>query len=105
MKVTIITVTYNSERYLDQCIRSVINQSHPDIEHIIVDGGSSDSTLSIIEKNKEHISKWVSEKDNGLYHALQKGFLRSTGDIMGWLNSDDILQICISFLKLLIPFL
>ena len=91
MKVSIITVTYNSERYLEQCIRSVINQSHQDIEHIIVDGGSTDSTISIIENNRQHIAHWVSEKDNGMYDALNKGMSMATGDVVGILNSDDIL--------------
>ena len=91
MKISIITVTYNSGRHLEQCIRSVINQTHTDIEHIIVDGGSTDATLSIIEQNSSHISKWVSEKDNGMYDALNKGMAMATGDIVGILNSDDIL--------------
>ena len=91
MKVTIITVTLNSARYLEDCIRSVIQQEHPDIEHIVIDGGSTDGTLDIIKKYKEHIAYWVSEKDGGMYDALNKGMRKATGDIIGILNSDDIM--------------
>ena len=91
MKVSIITVTYNSEKFLAECIRSVISQSHHDIEHIIIDGGSTDGTLAIIENHKDYIAKWVSEKDNGMYDALNKGMSMATGDVIGILNSDDIL--------------
>ncbi|MDQ6723052.1 MAG: glycosyltransferase [Thermoproteota archaeon] len=91
MNVTIITVTYNSAKYLEECIRSIVDQSHRNIEHIIVDGGSTDETLSIIKKYEQHISKWVSEKDNGMYDAINKGMKMATGDVIGLLNSDDIL--------------
>lgn len=91
MKVSLITVTLNSSKYLEGCIRSVINQRYPFIEHIIVDGGSTDSTLSIIRNYEHHISTWVSEKDNGMYHAINKGMKMATGDIIGILNSDDLL--------------
>ncbi|MEO7801787.1 MAG: glycosyltransferase family 2 protein [Ginsengibacter sp.] len=91
MKVSLITATYNSSKYLEDCIRSVINQRYPHIEHIIVDGGSSDGTLSIIRNYENHISTWVSEKDNGMYHAINKGMQLATGDIIGILNSDDLL--------------
>ncbi|MEO5892434.1 MAG: glycosyltransferase family 2 protein [Ferruginibacter sp.] len=91
MKVTIITVTFNSEKYLEQCIQSVIKQHYHDIEHIIIDGGSTDSTIDIIRRYKSHIAHWVSEKDNGMYHAINKGMQMATGDIIGTLNSDDVL--------------
>ncbi|HUC79651.1 MAG TPA: glycosyltransferase family 2 protein [Flavisolibacter sp.] len=91
MKISLITVTYNSARYLQNAIQSVINQDYPNIEYIIVDGGSTDETLSIIEKNSSCITKWISEKDNGMYDAINKGMKMATGDVIGILNSDDIL--------------
>ena len=91
MKVTIITVTLNSARFLEESIRSVIEQDFSDIEHIVIDGGSTDGTLTIIEKYRSHIAKYVSEKDNGMYDAINKGMKIAGGDIIGILNSDDIL--------------
>ncbi len=91
MKVSIITVTYNSSKYLSDCINSVVKQRYPDIEHIVVDGGSTDGTIAIIKQFEPHITKWVSEKDNGMYHAINKGMEMATGDVVGILNSDDIL--------------
>ena len=89
MKFSIITVTYNSAATIEQTIRSVIGQSYENIEYIIVDGQSTDSTLKIIEKYKDRIGKIVSEKDNGLYDALNKGIDLATGDVIGFLHSDD----------------
>ena len=91
MKISIITVTYNSEKYLEECIRSVMEQTHKDIEHIIVDGASTDATVLIIRKYEKHIAHWVSEKDGGMYDALNKGMAMATGEAIGILNSDDIL--------------
>ena len=91
MKVTIITVTLNSEKFLEDSIKSVIAQDYKDIEHIVVDSASTDGTLAIIEKYKEHIAQWVSEKDPGMYDAINKGMLMANGDIIGTLNSDDVL--------------
>ena len=91
MKVTIITVTYNSEKFLRDCIESVINQDYPDIEHILIDGVSTDSTVSIIKEYEDKIAKWISEKDNGMYDAINKGMVMATGDVIGILNSDDML--------------
>ena len=90
MKVSIITVTYNSEKTLQHTIDSVINQDYKNIEHIIIDGGSADGTVEIINKNKAYIAKSISEKDSGIYEALNKGICLSTGDIIGILNSDDV---------------
>ncbi|HEY5369126.1 MAG TPA: glycosyltransferase family 2 protein [Hanamia sp.] len=90
MKVSIITVTMNSERYLSDCIESVQRQNYKNIEHIIVDGKSTDRTLEIIRKNSNHISSWVSEADRGMYDAINKGIQMATGDIIGILNSDDM---------------
>lgn len=90
MKVSIITVTMNSEKYLADCINSVRRQNHKDIEHIIIDGKSKDGTLQIILQNLNHISYWVSETDRGMYDAINKGIQMATGDIIGILNSDDM---------------
>ena len=89
MKISIITVTYNSAETIEQTILSVINQSYKNIEYIIIDGKSTDATLSIIEKYKNQISKIVSEKDHGLYDALNKGIAIANGDVIGILHSDD----------------
>jgi glycosyltransferase len=91
MKVSIITPTYNSEKTIQRTIDSVINQNFSDIEHIIIDGGSTDKTLEIITKNNGKISKFISEKDKGIYNAINKGISLATGDIIGILNSDDLL--------------
>jgi glycosyltransferase len=88
-KVTIITVCYNSEKTIEDTIQSVINQDYPNIEHIIIDGLSTDNTLEIVNKYKDKITKVVSEKDKGLYEAINKGINLATGDIIANLNSDD----------------
>ena len=92
MKVSIITVTFNSERFLEDCIRSVQLQTYKNIEHIIVDGKSTDGTVGIIKKYQQGITSWVSEADRGMYDAINKGIGMATGDIIGILNSDDILD-------------
>ena len=89
-KISIITVTKNSEKFLEECILSVHNQTYKNYEHIIIDGNSNDNTLGIIEKHKEKIAYWISKNDNGLYDAMNKGINYCTGDIIGILNSDDI---------------
>ncbi len=91
MKVSIITVTYNSEKFLADCIESVKKQTYGNIEHIIVDGKSTDGTLRIINKYSNSISSWISEPDRGIYDAINKGMRMATGDIIGVLNSDDML--------------
>lgn len=88
--VSIITVCYLSERTIEDTILSVISQDYPFIEYIIVDGNSIDNTVQIIEKYDKYISKKISEPDNGIYDAMNKGILLATGDIIGILNSDDI---------------
>ncbi|KFF00371.1 family 2 glycosyl transferase [Chryseobacterium formosense] len=92
MKISIITVCWNSEKYLKTAIESVLNQTYQNIEYIIIDGGSTDSTLEII-KNYEPLfegrMKWISEKDGGIYDAMNKGINHTSGDIVGLLNSDD----------------
>ena len=89
MKVSIITVTYNSASYIADCIKSVNDQSYHNIEHIIIDGASSDNTLVIVNTLLSRISKVVSEPDNGIYDAINKGIKLASGKIIGVLNSDD----------------
>ncbi|MFT3748933.1 MAG: glycosyltransferase family 2 protein [Agriterribacter sp.] len=89
MKLSIITATYNSAATLADTMECIQMQDHPDIEHIIIDGGSADDTINII-KRYSHISRFVSEKDKGIYDAMNKGIAMATGDIIGILNSDDV---------------
>lgn len=89
-KISIITPTFNQAKYIEHTILSIINQQYPNLEYIIIDGGSTDETIDIIRKYEDRISFWVSEKDNGLYDAINKGFKKATGEIFAWLNSDDI---------------
>jgi len=91
LKVSLITVVYNGEKYIEDCVRSVICQTYNDIEYIVIDGGSTDSTLSILEKYKSNINYFISEKDKGMYDALNKGIDQANGDIIGILNADDML--------------
>ena len=88
MRISIITVTFNSEKTVRTTLQSVASQTWHDVEHIIVDGASSDSTLSIFD-DFNHISMIVSETDKGIYDAMNKGIKKATGDIIGFLNSDD----------------
>ena len=88
-KISIITVTKNSEKYLQENIDSLSNQTYKNFEHLIIDGKSSDKTIEIIKKNSNKISFWESKIDNGLYDAMNKGIKNATGDIIGILNSDD----------------
>ena len=87
--VSIITVVFNGEKHLEQTILSLINQTYSNIEYIIIDAGSTDGTLEIIKKHEENIDYWVSEPDNGIYDAMNKGIALSKGELIGILNSDD----------------
>jgi glycosyltransferase len=89
MKVSIITPVFNNRQTVGDVIESVLSQNYPDIEYIIIDGGSNDGTIKIIEKYKERIMKFISEKDRGIYDGMNKGIKLATGDIIGILNSDD----------------
>lgn len=89
MKVSIITVTYNSAATLAETLRSIADQDYKDLELIIVDGGSTDGTLGILEDNQSIVTKFVSEKDNGLYDAINKGIAMASGELVGILHSDD----------------
>lgn len=90
MKVSIITVCLNSEETIEQTIRSVLAQTYPEIEYLVVDGGSKDRTLDIINKYRQRISRFVSEPDKGMYDAMNKGLDMASGEVIGFLNSDDL---------------
>jgi glycosyltransferase involved in cell wall biosynthesis len=90
-KISIITPSFNQGNYLEQTILSVLNQNYPNLEYIIIDGGSSDSSIEIIKKYEPHLKFWVSEKDRGQAHAINKGLSYCTGEIFNWVNSDDYL--------------
>ena len=89
MKVSIITITYNSAATVEDTIRSVLSQDYPFVEYIIVDGASRDATLDIVHRYSDKIARIISEPDKGIYDAMNKGVLAATGDVVGILNSDD----------------
>lgn len=91
LKITIITVCKNSEHFLHETINSVINQSYPNIQYIVIDGNSTDATIDIIKQHSSNIAIWVSEEDGGMYDAINKGLKLATGDYILVLNSDDVL--------------
>lgn len=90
--VTVVTPNFNGDEFLERTILSVLNQEYPNLEYIIIDGGSTDKSIEIIKKYEHEVTKWISEPDDGMYSAIQKGFNFSTGDIMCYINSDDILH-------------
>lgn len=90
-KISIITPVYNQVDFIEQTILSVVDQGYSNLEYIIIDGGSTDGTVDIIKKYESRITSWISEPDQGMYDAIDKGFSRSTGEIMAWINSDDLL--------------
>ena len=89
-KITIVTPSYNQGQFLDDTIQSVLGQGYPNLEYIVMDGGSTDNSVEVIKKHEKHLAHWVSAKDGGQAAAINAGFARATGDILGWLNSDDM---------------
>lgn len=89
-KISIVTVSYNAVKTIENTILSVINQTYPNIEYIIIDGGSTDGTVNLIKKYENKISYWVSESDKGIYNAMNKGILRASGDWINFMNAGDM---------------
>jgi glycosyltransferase involved in cell wall biosynthesis len=89
-KISIITPSYNQGQFLEATIQSVLSQNYPNLEYIIIDGGSTDGSVEIIQKYADHLKFWCSEPDGGQYDAINRGFSHATGEIMAWLNSDDM---------------
>lgn len=89
LRFSIITPSLNQGRFVEKTIQSVINQDYTDIEYVVIDGGSTDNTVDVIKKYQSYMKYWVSEPDRGQTDAIRKGFEKSSGDIIGWINSDD----------------
>ena len=89
-RISIVTPSYNQGRFIEETIRSVLLQGYPDLEYIIIDGGSSDNSVEIVKKYSPWLAYWVSAPDRGQSHAINKGFERATGEVLAWLNSDDL---------------
>lgn len=90
-RITVVTPNFNQVQFIETTILSVLDQNYPNLEYIIIDGGSNDGSVEIIKKYQKNLHYWESIEDNGMYDALMKGFSRSTGEIMCWINSDDVL--------------
>lgn len=89
-RITVVTPSYNQAQFLELTLRSVIGQKYPNLEYFVIDGGSTDGSVELIRKYEEHIAYWVSEKDDGQSDAIARGFERASGQLLGWLNSDDV---------------
>jgi glycosyltransferase involved in cell wall biosynthesis len=89
--LTVVTPVLNQARWLEQAVESVLSQGYPALEYVVVDGGSTDGTLDVVRRHAARITSWVSEQDGGQVDAIEKGFARSSGEVLGWLNADDVL--------------
>jgi len=89
-KISIVTPSYNQAQFIERTILSILNQNYPNLEYIIIDGGSTDGSVEIIRKYEKYLAYWISEKDKGQSYAINKGFKMATGELIGWQNSDDI---------------
>ena len=90
--ISVVTITFNSEKTVEETIRSVVSQDYPNLEYIIIDGGSTDSTLQIVDRYRDRIALVQSEPDKGISDAFNKGILKASGEIIGIINSDDLLS-------------
>jgi glycosyltransferase involved in cell wall biosynthesis len=91
-KISLVTPVFNSAKYVEATIHSILAQNYPNLEYFIIDGGSTDGTIDIIRKYESRISGWISEPDKGMYDAINKGFTRTSGEIMGWISATDKLH-------------
>ncbi|MBT8101021.1 MAG: glycosyltransferase [Gammaproteobacteria bacterium] len=91
-KISVVTPSYNQGAFLERTIRSVLDQNYPDLDYIVIDGGSADQSVDIIRRHAQDLSYWVSEEDRGQSHAINKGLERANGELLTWLNSDDMLE-------------
>jgi glycosyltransferase involved in cell wall biosynthesis len=96
-RISVVMPSFNQARYLGEALQSVVGQGYPNLELIVIDGGSTDGSVEVIKRYEEHIAYWVSEPDGGQTRGLIKGFERATGEIQGWLNSDDLFETGVLF--------
>jgi glycosyltransferase involved in cell wall biosynthesis len=91
-KISLVSPVFNSSRYLEATLRSVLSQGYPNLEYVVIDGGSTDGSLDILRKYEGQLHSWISEPDRGMYDAINKGFARSSGELMGWISATDMLH-------------